>query len=328
MTLTSYYAKDIYSDPNLAFEFPAIGLLRAGINVVPIKKDGSKRPARSWKHLESTFLSEYEALMAIKVHNFGFGAVTGSISGGLEVLDFDDPEFFEPWRKQVESIVCWLPVVETAGGGFHVYYRCDEVTSSKKIAFRDDGKIAIETRGEGAYVVAAGNDCSVHRSGMPYIQVAGPFLPEIPRISTTDRVELWRAARSLDKGDSLAAEKKQIKVRNRREAIEPPADPDGLRNRFAQLVSWSDILSPHGWRHCSDGWIRPGKTDGVSATTNQATDGNEVLTVFSANAGPLAPVGGTFQTWGKFQAWKALNFGNDWRTAYVEAHRLIGGIRR
>ncbi len=52
----------------------------------------------------------------------------------------------------------------------------------------------IETRGQGGFVVCPLSPASVHRRNVPYTQVSGPPLPEIPEITPDERRRLWNAA--------------------------------------------------------------------------------------------------------------------------------------
>jgi len=107
---------------------------------------------------------------------------------------------------------------------------------------------------------------------------------------------------------------------SRPDAAPPTAATDGTRpgDRYADAVTWADILEPHGWtRVFTVGgvthWRRPGKTAGTSATTGYAKgDKNgELLYVFSTNAGPFD----TDVTYSKFAAYAVLNHGGDYRKA-------------
>jgi hypothetical protein len=102
--------------------------------------------------------------------------VRGRASGGLVVLDFEDRRAFDRWAVRVNESVpgCLdaLPMVETPGGGRHVYYRAaGQVPAGAKLAYRQtaDGlELAAETRGEGHYVVAPGSPADVHPAGVEY----------------------------------------------------------------------------------------------------------------------------------------------------------------
>jgi len=94
---------------------------------------------------------------------------------------------------------------------------------------------------------------------------------------------------------------------------------------FNRRTSWAWILERHGWTSV-DGttWARPGKSSFVkSVGVFTATDGNEVLVVWSGNAGILAPESGDKKTWNKFRAWTALNFHGDSKAAFAAARSEV-----
>jgi len=89
-----------------------------------------------------------------------------------------------------------------------------------------------------------------------------------------------------------------------------PRDPGQLTpgEDFNARVTWAQILEPAGWReyYRSDDvtyWTRPGKSTGISASTNAL--GTDRLHVFSTNAAPLE--GG--ENYSKFGAYATLYFG-------------------
>jgi putative DNA primase/helicase len=251
------------------------------------------------------------------------------ISGGLEVLDFDEnaDANFEIFRRDAKSIVCRLPVVESAGGGYHVYYRCNLISGNHKIAQSIDRKQTyVETRGQGGYIIAPGCPAACHPSGNLYLQVMGPPLPQIPTISVADRRSLWEVARQFDERpwhqDLIVQKAKEIK-RAMRPAVGSSTNAPWV---LMKQSDWRDILEPHGWRSI-DGkhWIRPGKKEGTSAIVTPCTDGNNVLVVFSANAGPLSPSTKGHSTWDQFSAFAALNHAGDRKAAAITARRLLNG---
>jgi putative DNA primase/helicase len=105
-----------------------------------------------------------------------------------------------------------------------------------------------------------------------------------------------------------------------------PSGPSGPRSSadpgvdFNERASWSEILTPHGWReHFSDGpvtyWTRPGKDTGTSATTNAL--GTDRLHVFSTEA---APFEGN-ESYHKFAAFTLLNHRGDYSASTRELSR-------
>lgn len=311
---------------------------QAGISVIPLKMDGSKSPASdqlpqvcniakrnqhgTWEPYQHR-IAEPSELDSWFAKPAGIGMVCGAISGGLEVIDFDDGSLFAPWWDKVRSIVDRLPVVETPSGGWHVLFRCDEIGGNVKIACDPNRKkqTLIETRGEGGYIVAEGSPCETHATGLPYVQAFGPLLPNIPRIAPNERRQLWAAARTFDlRGEShteklRARQKRSAPIRNKQ--LHPVVESFNDRN------SWDHILTRHGWT-TRDGehWTRPGKSFGVSARIVVADDGEELLTVFSGNAGPLSP-DGSHRTWNKFDAWAALEHHGDNRAAFGAAKQEV-----
>jgi hypothetical protein len=82
---------------------------------------------------------------------------------------------------------------------------------------------------------------------------------------------------------------------------------------FAAQTPWEAILEPHGWQqvYARDGeifWRRPGKDRGVSASTNFA--GTDLFYCFSTSTDFEANRG-----YGKFSAFAALNYDNDFAAA-------------
>jgi hypothetical protein len=312
--------------------------VESGISVIPLRLDGSKAPNGyllpqvcevktrrihgTWEPFQAR-LPSVDELQSWYRSKAGIGLVGGIVSGGLEIFDFDDGSLFEPWRKSIESIVRWLPVVQTPSGGNHVFYRCEVVSGNQKIAVDPTRRkqTLIETRGEGGYVCAVGSPFGIHRDGL-YVQTMGPPLPEIPTISVADRKALWKAARVFDKAETLKSFLPKPKTTPRKSDGNTPWD-DFNRRAPVELVL-------KGWKQQSEtSWTRPGKDFGTSATVRPASDGNEVIVVFSTNAGAISKSGSqTSKTWSKFEAFKLLNYGGDGKAAAKAAMALgYGGSR-
>ena len=303
----------------LAFEYRDA----AGISIIPILLGGPKSPAiPSWTPYRERLATDAE-LDQWFARPHGIGMVCGFVSGGLEVIDFDDGSLFEPWRQLVKPIVERLVVVETGGGGWHVLYRCNEIGGNIKIACDPNRtkQTLIETRGEGGYIVAEGSPCSVHLSGLPYVQYSGPYLPQVPRITPDERRVLWAAARTFDKrGEAFT---RKLAEKYTRTTVAHSGSTHPVVTDFNNRASWESILCRHGWTS-RDGiiWTRPGKDFGTSAKVVIADDGSELLTVFSGNAGPLSP-NGSHRILSKFNAWALLAFGGDNRAAFQAARNEV-----
>jgi len=294
----------------------------AGLSVIPLRLDGSKAPTlKSWQPYQQKLATD-EELDQWFANEAGIGMVGGAVSGGLEIVDFDDGSLFPPWRKMVAAIVDRLPVVETPSGGWHVLFRCNEIGGNTKIAMDPSRKkqTLIETRGEGGYIAAEGSPCATHATGLPYVQYSGPALPEVPRITPSERRQLWAAARTFDRAE-LA--KEILRKQARQLVMVAPTGVHPVIAAFCLRTTWHDILEPHSWT-TNDGitWTRPGKTFGTSARVVTAKDGSDVLTMFSANCGALSPTG-SHKSFNKFSAWTALYFRGDNRAAFHAAKQEV-----
>jgi hypothetical protein len=102
-----------------------------------IAVDSNKRPiTKGWQtSLEKHDLRNVE----------GVGLVCGKPSGNVECIDIDtkyslDPELFEKYKKLVhgadEKLLNKLVVQRTRSGGFHLIYRCSEISGNVKLANR------------------------------------------------------------------------------------------------------------------------------------------------------------------------------------------------
>jgi hypothetical protein len=89
---------------------------------------------------------------------------------------------------------------------------------------------------------------------------------------------------------------------------------------FIARTTWEDVLGPHGWEVDSEvngviRWTRPGKGQGVSATTGYV--GEDALYVFSSNADPFQAE----KTYTRFGAYALLEHEGDFSAAAAELRR-------
>jgi hypothetical protein len=267
----------------------ALRYLGSGLSLLPIRTDGTKAPALSWKAYQTRHPTPEEVVTWCRQH-LGVGIIGGQVSGNLEVLDFDAPELFTPWCDMVEDLapglVQRLPLVKTPSDGRHLYYRCDAIAGNQKLAQQlRHGKVKtlIETRGEGGYVLSPLCPPSCHELGKYYKLLDGD-LTDIPTIAPDDRHLLWQAARTFN---SYAVLERTVVAEAKGQRTSNGDRPGDLYNA---RVSWADILRPYGWtivgrRGEVTLWKRPGKRErGWSATTGC---GQDRLYVFSTNAAPF-----------------------------------------
>lgn len=272
---------------------------------------GSKKAAIEWEGKDAVMPPVAQVELEFN-GDFWIAAQAGRISGGLECIDFDDPECFAPWLDILQAYglkdvtdLCY--VQRTPKGGYHVVYRVTgidwEHAGNLKLASKhtaEGKKTRIETRGEGGYFLIA--------PSQGYARVQGG-LHKLPVLTVHQRRMMLDAARTFD-----VAPKKPYITGGTEGVVKPGKDYD-------QKTNWEDILMSAGWTldHTSKGmgyWIRPGKKrgEGISATTGYA--GTDLLYVFSSNAHPFED-GATYS---KFAAYAFLHHGGN----FTEAARELG----
>lgn len=306
----------------------ALSCYRAGINVLPIRADGSKCPAlKGWRIYQQRRMTPGEIHQWFHRADRGLAVVTGEISGGLEALDIDSRETYHAWLDRIRDDPVLRPLYErivggyleaTPDGGRHLLYRCEGVGRNQTLARRplagEQGyQTLIETRGNGGILIIAPSGGLVHPSGKPYRLLSGG-VAHIATITPEERNLLLTLARTFDETP--------VKIREERasHAMTPgrqhAAEGQGTRpgDLFNQAARWEDILCPHGWRLVRrvnevGQWRRPGKKGpGISATTNYAS--NDLLYVFST-ATIFEPERG----YTKFTAYTILEHAGDFSAA-------------
>jgi len=297
--------------------------LAAGLSVIPVKLDGTKVPALAgWREYSERrpTPAELATWFAIQrtVHH-GIGIPCGPASGNLLVFDFETRAAFDRWCEfltpEDKHYLAASPVVGTPKDGVHVYTRLEESVKGTKYARTAEGACLIETRGNGHMVIAPGSPLAVHPTGKPYLLLragwidGGPFAVMPLDVShgltvyAADLNEHVRPAAREVVGDRLGAGE----IGNR------PGD------QFNERVSWSDLLSPHGWtvyRSTAGAtyWCRPGKSPaGISASTGhcRGPSGNDLFFVFSSSVPQFEPS----KSYSRFAVYANLNHNGDFKAA-------------
>ncbi|MCH8970066.1 MAG: bifunctional DNA primase/polymerase [Planctomycetes bacterium] len=263
----------------------ATGSAHAGLSVVTIRADGSKRPIGAWKQYMKRIAGDDEIRKMFGSNGAaGVGIVAGKVSGGLEIIDFDRVGLFEQFADRVEQkqpgLIDRLTRVRTPRMGTHLLYRCEQIEGNQKLAQEpvtdeETGKlkpeVMIETRGEGGLVVAEGSPPECHPTGNLYRRFAGPDLTEIPTISVEERDVLLQAARSFNLW------REPVETSAKPGATVPKCSGITPGDAYAAKTSWEEILEPHGWTQVGFSgdkveWRRPGKKQGMSATSYISND--------------------------------------------------------
>ncbi len=290
-------------------------LVENGYSIIPIQPDGSKAPGVSaWKEYQSRLpvVSELDNWFG-NGHNYGIAIICGKVSGGLEIIDFDDPNVFPNWYEVVaqaggEDILGRALIINTPSDGFHVYYKCNSIEGNQKLAqqLSEDGKVEtlIETRGQGGYALTVGSPKECHPLNREYEIFSGSF-DSIPTVTPAERDLLLGCARQFNE---VLKPKQTISGKVKGSNNRPGDD-------YNSKTSWEQILLSAGWSvvrevGCSIQWRRPGKTDGgISATTN--FQNSDLLYVFSSNASPFE----SECAYSKFAAYTILNHSGNFTDA-------------
>ncbi len=145
-----------------------------GFSVIPIMPDGSKSPAvDTWKDYMRRLPTDDELhLWFASGELVGIAIICGAVSGGLEVIDFDDILAYQAWLDDpnIRDKADWraLPRVKTPSGGMHIYIRRNGIGSSRKLAKDEKGRTLIEVKAEGGYVLAPGCPPECHPMASEY----------------------------------------------------------------------------------------------------------------------------------------------------------------
>jgi hypothetical protein len=297
----------------------ALAYRALGISTFPVKADGSKEPAFSgWREYAERLPEAAELQRRFrKPGAFGIGIAGGIASGNLAVLDFETRRGFSEWGGRLSaddrSHLTRSPVIASPRGGAHVYVRTAEPVKGCKLARTAAGETLIEIRGSQHYVVGPGSPWTCHPSGRPWRILRPGWLDggswePMPlgvyhslTVLAADLNEYVRPAAREVIGDRRTAE-----------------HGDRPGDHFNARVSWSDLLMPHGWRPFRSSaavtyWTRPGKAEGVSASTGhcRGPSGNDLFYVFSTSAAPFeAEV-----SYSRFAVYTLLHHHGDFRAA-------------
>jgi P4 family phage/plasmid primase-like protien len=241
----------------------ALEYARAGLSVIPVGTD--KRPIGSllprdiqgkpsWAPYQSKIADETTIRRWWSSRN-NIAVVTGQVSGGLSVIDFDDTALYRGWRLAVRSLADRLTIQQT-GNGFHAFYRCSAVQTNQKLAWVADEsdwsgrQTGIETRGEHGYVLVAP---SIHgETGRSYRVIQGS-LTNIPVLQPGEAESLLQAAVSLNQRPHTRQELEKTGRHHDR-----PAYSRSVIDAYNGFVTIEEALEQRGYRIVSNRAIRPG----------------------------------------------------------------------
>jgi hypothetical protein len=297
----------------------------AGCCVVPSHQDRSKRPHTSWRKYQTERPSWLQVEEWLESGDYdGIGVITGRVSGNLEMLEIeghaiadgaidklmkvaDDHDSGELLRRVLSGCTG-----RSAGQGLHTHIRVTDEPAlpNTRLAYDQTKKILAETRGEGGFAIVAPTPARTgHEPGSKYeFLTRGP--EAIAEVTGEERDILHLLFTiALDDRPSWDEPIETERVATERDGTSPG-------DQYADGNTWEDILIPAGWVKVFTGnrdgnpqiyWRRPGKPDGVSATTGGP--GNHLYVFSSSTVFP------TEQPLTKFAAYTYLHHGGDFHAA-------------
>lgn len=274
----------------------ALRFAAVGCSVVPVMADGSKRPGiGQWKEYQHKHPTTDELQTWFKDAK-GVGLITGKISNNLEMMELEGRAVADGIHTHIKEMAQEMGLDElwnrlntgycemTPSGGLHWLYRLDgEVPGNTKLARRpgqgDTVDVLAETRGEGGFVVVAPSGGLCHPSGGVWQLISGS-IETIPQLSLDEREtihSLFKYFDQLPKANVVASE---VSVGTREPNTELPGDD------YNSKTTWDELLLPLGWSKVftnkgTTAWRRPGKNEGISATTG--FDGTDFFYCFSTS---------------------------------------------
>lgn len=294
-----------------------------GIVAVPVAGDGSKRPGLpSWVEFQKRQPTPEELLQWFSNKPDGVGVICGAISNNLEMLELEGRAVAAKMHLEIAEIAqssglgdLWASlnsgyVEMTPSGGLHwLYFVSDGVLPGNTKLARKPGEnggvdVWAETRSEGGFTITAPSAGSTHPSGGEW-KLIGGSIENIPTITMEQRAALHNIFAMFD--EMPKAESIQQDVVAKHDGVLSPGDD------YNQRTTWEEILIPLGWsivyrKGEATVWRRPGKDQGISATTNFG--GNDKLFVFSTSTQFDSE-----RSYDKFGCLVHLQYGGDFKRA-------------
>ncbi len=304
-------------------QLEAMRLHEAGYCVLPIILDGSKQPGFRWKPFKTAQPTELQIRQWF-LYPRGMCVIGGPVSADTEFFDFDDHKdrggVFEEWVERLPvELTRKLVIYRTPSNGWRAVYRSEACYHGSKLvlAKRTKDEPIIELLSS-QIVLVPGGDVRAHPSRRPYSYVRG-HLSDVQTICADDRNMLIDTAKAFNLY--------HVDEKPRREGFLhfDEDEPQQRSNWFASddfnlRARWDEVLEPHEWVIVGQSgdvthWRRPGKNDGVSATTNYS--GLDLLHVFTSSSEFESE-----RSYSKYAAYAILNHGGDFSAASKELARL------
>lgn len=277
----------------------------AGLSVIPVRNDGTKRPTQAWKQYQVTRADRDTIADWFTNTNLGLGVICGAVSGDLEMLELEGrfvAEIGTASFKEAADTAGLAHLLKRLINGFmvyspsdgrHFYYRVDggEAVGNRKLAARyattdelaanpdDRIKVLIETRGEGGFVVAPPSSGSVHQTGRAWSTRAGTFAA-IPTITVDERDAFFALCATYDTIDRTTSTPVDPVPPSQRAPLQRSTSHvgsswyDAVIDHLTHTTPIVGLLEHYGWTpmyldgHGRQLLTRPGKDNGVSGSVN------------------------------------------------------------
>jgi len=271
--------------------------------IIPCNSDKTPAVGGSWlPYKEKKF--DFEKLKRSSY----FGLLTGL--QGLEIVDIDN--HFTDANDLFQFIsdnfdLSGFPVIKTAGGGYHLYFKTPNPGGNKKLASRLNSKnrpeTLVETRGNGGYVIAPGS---------PGYEIIQNNIFDLPELTENQRGELLEICQALNEYDSEPIPEPEQNTDN----TEAPGTH--FNESMEAMEKTAEILKNAGWKTRNNiHFTRPGKKKGISATLGKVKN---KFYVFSSNAAPFEP----FKSYSPFAVLAMLEHRGNFSEAAKELAKEYG----
>jgi len=265
-------------------------LLDCNLSIIPI--DQAKRPIIAWKKYQTELITKDELLKHYD-KAYSFGIATGF--NNVEVIDIDlkildSPkeqqdfinEFLAFCRDNIDDFDKKFVIYKTINQGYHILYKCKEITGNKKIAkIKGKQEAIIESRGVGGYVVIYENQKSL----LSY--------SEIQEIDVREREILWDICKAFNYEEKPIQVEQTIQNEYQEQNISTWKDYndktsifDIVGNDFEIVRNISDryIIKRHGSKAIHSGYIYKNSNCMYLFTTGTIYPNEQLISPFNAYA--------------------------------------------
>lgn len=284
------------------------------------------KPKRTWKPYQSRIATADEVRDWCKAGVKSLAVVAGAVSGGLEILDFDNRQgetWYQAWADLAGDPVAAydLPMQKTGGNGYQVAWRSCAIGGNQKLAWipapeEDCGRKAmIETRHDGGYALWAP---SLHPSERHYT-IMNSTLSKVPTIDIDLRNHLIDCARRLCQSPAEPVQKKAASSVNY-----VANGQHEVRDAFCQKYGILEMLRRYNFTHVGGNrWSRPGKDDSAGV---QVYDSGGKAYEFSSNGKMRGDRmgAGKNQPFDAFDLYAEYDHNGDYREAIISAAKDLG----